>query len=200
MARWRMTLGRSLCAFLALSMISLAAGCGSDEVTAPKMPVPPSQVERYEVDSVTFVCGTWHPRPCDKGTGLFDVVLGAQGSRPTDSQRSVIRAAGGTIVFEFNAPIIRAVLDTAAVRKVGREAHGVPDAFAFPVRVVVMFEQPPTASDIKALADLGAVILSAYPYSGVMAAIVPDSAIPTIRKMAQVLAVDPDAILCGQPN
>jgi hypothetical protein len=124
--------------------------------------------------------------------------------RPMEDAIRAVRAAGGQVRHRFSVALLRAELDTAAVRrllqgpeKIASWAWAVPDTARRDL--VVMIDRRASFRDTQAreLRELGGWVV-AEPGSHFLQAIVPDSMIPRLRALPWVRGAEPLGIVCAE--
>jgi len=177
-----------------LPAVALLASCGDDSVVEPRVTVVESA--RCTGPSM-FACGHWSPCRPDSATATFDLDVIAPGSV------EAIRKAGGTIVHEFNVPIVRAFLPVDAIpglvnsRQVWA-AFEVPPGSGLDFRGIIAFSLPLTSDDREFLASAGVTIKQEIPWVDALTALIPDAAVPAIRMRPGVRHVEIDGVICSE--
>src|SRR6267143_5681786 len=106
-----------------------------------------------------FVC-EWEPRPPITKRVIVDLSLGAgnYGRMPNAEDIRAVEAAGGRVVYQFRVALLRAELDTGAVRALVSDSSGiaeaafsVPDSSKFDASVQIFYKHPITDHDEEAL-------------------------------------------------
>jgi hypothetical protein len=122
---------------------------------------------------------------------------------PTAEDVRAVEAAGGRVVHRFHVAVLRAVLDTAAVRGLMRgsdaiadQANAVVDPADFRVATQVFYTRALTAADEHALASVGGERIGRAPIP-VLYAVLPDSAIPRAARLPGVAFVRAVAVGCA---
>jgi len=154
-------------------------------------------------DSGKMFCALSHSLG-KQGSAVFDLRLhSADGNRRPDSaDLRAIAGAGGHVLHQFHVAVVRARLDTAALRALlnGQPplvevAYPVQDTGRFDVVTQIFFTRPTTVMDDSTLARLGAT--QPLPWRGrVKLATVADSMIPRIAALAGVSFVRAVSIPC----
>ncbi|CAN5326946.1 hypothetical protein BH24GEM2_BH24GEM2_14180 [soil metagenome] len=157
---------------------------------------------RYPSD---FMCGSWAPRASAQGERVMaDLQLVSQnlGSRPSARTLEAIRAAGGKVLHTYHVPMVRAEIDTAAVRHLAtlpnpvvHSARIVTDTTPREVTLEVNYDHLIQAVDAKRLVDIGARNAGRSPRG--MITNVPDSIIPRIADLPGVTRVTLASAICG---
>ena len=137
---------------------------------------------------------------------VVDLLVMADVPRPTPSPSDIaaVRAAGGRILDLFHVAVVRARLDTAALRKllsgpgaVATVAYRVRDTTRLDVRAEILMWRGATAADDSALRTV--IVRGEYPAEQWMPihAMVPDSIIPRIAALHGVALVRAALMTCG---
>ena len=177
-----------LALFFAVALFSCTDATGPRED-----PNPP-------VDAATFSCGRWSPDRPPVAFALIDIHFGQRTlddpvDRPSAESLARIVALGGTVVYNFNVPMARAILAIDAVPDLSANyVDIVTNMAAFVVRVVVRMDTPLTAEDRTFLESVGARDIREGMFA--VSAMVPDAAIPAIRAYRTVDYLLADVIAC----
>jgi hypothetical protein len=169
---------------------------GSHERSAAAPISPPGRA------TYIFACDTWTPEVPMANAALYDVFFGVTdpldpGEEPSEEDRKAIDAAGGTILYEFNVPMIRARLKTSVVQQLEANfVRSVANPRAYMVDALIGMPVPLLDEDRLFLEALGAEILHEIGTLGI-SAIVPDEAVPLIRAHAGVRYVEQNGFVCG---
>jgi hypothetical protein len=153
-----------------------------------------------------FVC-EWEPRPPTTKRVIVDLSLGASnyGRMPNAEDVRAVQAAGGRVLYRFHVALLRAELDTSAVRAlvkgpgaIANAAFTVPDTTKFDANVQIFYRRAITDADKEALRALGVVEIDQAP-TPVLEASVPDSLIPLIAALPGVQYVRATGWGCAAP-
>jgi hypothetical protein len=186
-------------ALLVLATGALQPGYGQGLATGAAAPDEPRPL--------VFDC-SWFPHPPRAERVLVDLVLAREADdrnlRPTPDELAAVRAAEGMVQHIFQVPMIRAELDTSAVRAlilgagaVGTFARIAPDPRVQEVEVQIRFDRPVTESDVAALGRLDARDLGHVPRPDVLEVALADSEVPAVRRLAGVHGVEPMTVGCA---
>jgi hypothetical protein len=154
-----------------------------------------------------FVC-EWEPRPPITKRVIVDLSLGASnyGRMPNAEDVRAVQAVGGRVLYQFRVALLRAELDTGAVRAlvkgpaaIANAAFTVPDTTKFDANVQIFYDRAITDADKDTLRTLGVVEVDQAP-NPVLAASVPDSLIPRIRALPGVQFVRATGWGCAAPE
>ncbi len=154
-----------------------------------------------------FVC-EWQPRPPITKRVIVDLSLhaGQFNRTPNADDIRAVEAAGGRVLYQFRVALLRAELDTAAVRALVADSPGiadaaftVPDSSKFDASVQIFYKRPVTDHDEEALRHLGAYDVARMPIP-VLQTAVPDSLIPRIAALPGVDFIRATAWGCAQPT
>lgn len=178
--------------FALILAISAASGCG--DYLGPDRGNPAdyafTQPYLYPLCSRTPEVPTL---PNGLSLGLFDVLLfrnderDAHAAPRSDEIRRIVQA-GGTVVHTFNIPLVRTILPATALPTLSNVMiHGVTEPHRLDTRVFVGFHTT-IVPDI--VTGHGGTILQAYSSFPAVHAIVPDAAIPNLRKDSRVRYVE----------
>ena len=146
-----------------------------------------------EREPLQYWCG-WSPRAPRLGRLLVDLRLrsGDGNRRPSEADVRAVERRGGRVRHHFQVAVLRAVLDTAAVRAlidgpdpVAESATAVVDPEQFDVRAQVFFQRPITVEDERAVRAAGGRRLERAP-PPVLYVVLPDSAIPRVARLPNV--------------
>jgi hypothetical protein len=153
-----------------------------------------------------FVC-EWEPRPPITKRVIVDLSLHASnyGRMPNAGDVRAIQAAGGRVLYQFWVALVRAELDTGAVRSlvkgpaaIANAAFTVPDTTKFDANVQIFYDRAITDADKEALRALGVSEIDEAP-NPVLEASVPDSLIPLIAALPRVQYVRATGWGCAAP-
>ena len=140
-----------------------------------------------------FLCG-WEPRPPATGRVIVDLSLqaGQFNRTPNPDDIRAVQAAGGYVLYQFRVALLRADLDTGAIRELVDGPHAiadaaftVPDTSAYNADVQIFYKRPITNGDEESLRQLGLHDLLKMPIP-VLQTVVPDSLIPRIAALPGV--------------
>lgn len=167
---------------------------------------------QYALSGFAFYCSHWSPEQPTVKVGLFDVLFPAThyqglnstkgGLPPSDEQRHVILALGGTIVHQFQVPIIRAIFPINNVpRLFGSRTtrpnylRGISDPTDLNVSAAIGYTRAITVSDTAYLRALGVQINHVFSFPAIQATL-PDSAVGLLRARPEVQYVEAGGIGC----
>ena len=132
------------------------------------------------------------------------VVVDLALKRPMEDAIGAVRAAGGQVRHRFSVALLRAELDTAAVRrllqgpaKIASWAWAVPDTARRDLVVMIDLRASFRDAQARELRELGGWVV-AEPGSHFVQAIVPDSMIPRLRALRWVRGAEPLEIVCAE--
>ena len=154
-----------------------------------------------------FVC-EWEPRPPITKRVVVDLSLGASnyGRMPNAEDVRAVQAAGGRVLYQFRVALLRAELDTGAVRAlvkgpaaIANAAFTVPDTTKFDATVQIFYARAITDADKDTLRTLGVVEVDQAP-NPVLEASVPDSLILRIGGLPGVQFVRATGWGCAAPQ
>ena len=184
---------------LLVSLFTVA--CIGTPLLAQAAPVVPFWAE------LGFVC-EWDPHPPTTKRVIVDLSLHASNSGRTPNAEDVraVQAAGGRVLYQFRVGLLRAELDTGAVRAlvkgsaaIANAAFTVPDTTKFDANVQIFYERAITDADKDALRALGVVEVDQAP-TPVLEASVPDSLILRIAALHGVEFVRATGWGCAAPG
>ncbi|HXT16165.1 MAG TPA: hypothetical protein VN706_11085 [Gemmatimonadaceae bacterium] len=123
---------------------------------------------------------------------------------PSDDDARAVTALGGTVLHRFNVAVLRASLDTIALRHLLADrtggadvAYPVADTARHDVRVQIFYVRELTAADDSMLVTMGATGLRRPPNSRNISVTVPDSVVPAIARLPAVTFVRAQAMVCA---
>lgn len=123
---------------------------------------------------------------------------------PPEQVIRAVEAAGGKVLHRFNARMVRAELDTAAIGPllqgpsgIGGSAYAVPDTVRRDVRLSVDLRATFREPEERAVRRLGGWVLGG-PRNNHLEVIIPDSMVPRLRELRWVRQAEVSPILCGQ--
>ncbi len=154
-----------------------------------------------------FVC-KWEPRPPITKRVIVDLSLRTSnsGRLPNAEDVRAVQAAGGRVLYQFRVALLRAELDTGAVRAlvkgpaaIANAAFTVPDTTKFDANVQIFYDRAITDADKDTLRTLGVVEMDQAP-NPVLEASVPDSLILRIGALPGVQFVRATGWGCAAPE
>ena len=154
-----------------------------------------------------FVC-EWEPRPPITKRVIVDLSLGASnyGRMPNAEDVRAVQAAGGRVLYQFRVALLRAELDTGAVRAlvkgpvaIANAAFTVPDTTKFDANVQIFYDRAITDADKDTLRTLGVIAVDQAPNPALEAS-VPDWLIPRIGALPGVQFVRATGWGCAAPE
>ena len=178
---------------LLISVAALLAGCGHDSGVDPR-PVLVDEPSTY-VGPWNYLCGAWNPSHPTVASATFDLHV-------SPGAVEKIREAGGTIVHEFNVPIVRAYLPVDAVPRLASTGHiwaalqVAPDS-AFDFGGIIGIPTPLSGDDRNFLESAGVTIIQEFNHSDAIYALIPDASVPAIRSRPSVRGLEINSIACA---
>jgi hypothetical protein len=164
----------------------------------------------------TAVIPAWYARGCPPRLGhppvaraIFDVYGGAGGvaTQRADSTVRAIERAGGRVLHRFRLDVVRAELDTAAVRAlvlgpdpIAQMAEQVVDSNRLNLQVQISYSRPVTDADSAYIANLGGLVTGTPPVRPILFADLPDSILPDVMRAPGVQSVGPRLVGCSRPR
>lgn len=176
-------------------------------VPGPLRGQAPSRAPDTTVDAMAFVCD-WHPRPPLPKRVVVDLLLESGNFNRTPNAEDIraVRAVGGRVLYQFRVALLRAELDTGALRALSTgpaaivdAAYIVTDASRFDADLQVFYTRPITDADEAAMRHLGASNLWRNPtsYPHVLQIRAADSLIARITEVPGVQFVRALAVACA---
>ncbi|TMI76529.1 MAG: hypothetical protein E6H05_03435 [Bacillati bacterium ANGP1] len=165
----------------------LVSGCILAPLRAQTSP------QTRDTADLAFVC-EWQPRPPITRRVIVDLSLhaGQFNRTPNGEDVRAVQAAGGRVLYQFRVALLRAELDTGAVRAlvtgpaaIADAAFTVPDPSNFDAGVQIFYKRPITDADEEALRQLGVYDSARMPIP-VLQTASPDSLIPRIAALPGV--------------
>ncbi|MDQ6829081.1 MAG: hypothetical protein M3081_09480 [Gemmatimonadota bacterium] len=141
-----------------------------------------------------FSCGAWIGTAPVATRVTVDIVFGQKlavfTDRPTLADLELIHSHGGTVLYQFHLPAVRARMDLAEVATLASAGDvaavlSVKDLRRYDLRVVTTLSRAVTAADSAAFVALGGKLTPSAELAGVL----PDRSIPALRARAGVVAV-----------
>jgi hypothetical protein len=156
---------------------------------------------------LSFDCA-WHPQAPATERVLVDLVFRRLEADPrhlpTPAEVEAVRRAGGAVRHRFRVPMVRAELDTTAVRQlitgpgaVATFARTVPDPRAFEVVAQIRYDRVVRVSDLLAIERLGGQEQWTVPRPHIIAVALPDSVVPRVRRLPGVRSIEPFTVGCS---
>jgi len=168
------------------ALVGLGAGC--TDLSGPDRGNPELYAFRQ---SVQYGCNGWAPARPQVSLGLFDIYWGRSTEQDADDGpraehlRRVLQV-GGTIVHKYHVTMVRAILPPSAVPVLGANAvRGVTDSRKYNTAVFVGFR---SQIDQNRILARGGTITHVYSFG--IAAVLPDAAIPSLRRDPSVSYVE----------
>jgi hypothetical protein len=139
---------------------------------------------------------------------VVDLRLRSEDARrpPSADDVRAVTVAGGTVLYRFNVAVLRADLDTAALRQLLDTRNGIADV-AYPVGDLSRFDvlvQIFFRSDVRPADDSALAALARKPFSipsppkpRVVSITLADSLIPEARRLRGVSSVRAQAMVCA---
>lgn len=170
---------------------------------------PPDQsldTAAIRIGGVYYRCGEWVlERPAEEYV-VVDVFFGRRtaespADHPLDEQLAVIRAVGGTALFSFNFPAVRAWLPTRAIPEVydrwpGTSVHAVPDERRYDWTATALYDQPISEADLQRVNELGGRVVQHMEALNMLAIALPNASFPALRSLANVRFVEAAGQVC----
>ena len=178
--------------------VCLLSGC----ILAPLRAQASQQRDTAHLD---FVC-EWQPRPPITKRVIVDLSLHAGQFNRTANADDIraVEAARGRVLYQFRVALLRAELDTNAVRALVADSPGiadaaftVPNSSKFDASVQIFYKHPITDHDEEALRHLGVYDVARMSIP-VLQTAVPDSLIPRIAALPGVDFIRATAWGCAQ--
>jgi hypothetical protein len=168
-----------------------------------------AQMEPEDTPELLFLCG-WASGPPATRRLIVDLVLevGQLNRAPNANDIRAVQAAGGQVLYQFRVALLRADLDTGAIRHlidgphaIATAAYTVPDTSKYYAYVQIFYEGPITDRDEDALGQLGLSKRLKMPIP-VIQTVTPDSMIPRIAALPGVDFIRATSIACAasQPD
>jgi hypothetical protein len=168
-----------------------------------------AQIERKDTPELLFLCG-WEPGPPATRRLIVDLALqaGQLNRAPNAEDIRAVQAAGGKVLYRFPVALLRANLDTGAIRDlidgphaIASAAYTVPDTSKYYAHVQIFYKRPLTDEDEDALGQLGLSERLKMPIP-VIQTVTPDSLIPRVAALPGVDYIRATSIACAasQPD
>jgi hypothetical protein len=168
-----------------------------------------AQIEREDTPELLFLCG-WESGPPATRRTIVDLALevGQLNRAPNANDIRAVQAAGGKVLYQFRVALLRADLDTGAIRDlidgphaIATAAYTVPDTSKYYAYVQIFYKRPITERDEYALGQLGLSERLKMPIP-VIQTVTPDSLIPRIAALPGVDFIRARSIACAasQPD
>ena len=168
-----------------------------------------AQTERQDTPELLFLCG-WESGPPATRRVMVDLALeaGHLNRTPNADDIRAVQAAGGHVLYQFRVALLRAELDTGAIRDliegphaIANAAYTVPDSSKYYAYVQIFYKRPITNRDEDALGQLGLSQRLKMPIP-VILTVTPDSLIPRIAALPAVEFIRARSIACveSQPG
>jgi hypothetical protein len=168
-----------------------------------------AQMEPEDTPELLFLCG-WESEPPATRRLIVDLALevGQLNRAPNANDIRAVQAAGGQVLYQFRVALLRADLDTGAIRDlidgphaIATAAYTVPDTSKYYAYVQIFYKRPITDRDEDALGQLGLSERLKMPIP-VIQTVTPDSLIPRIAALPGVDFIRATSIACAasQPD
>lgn len=182
---------------------------------------PPSERPTDSADAAatsfdTAVVPAWYGRGCPPRLGrpavaraVFDVYGRARirSNRPWDSTARAVERAGGRVLHRFHIDVVRAELDTSAVRalvlgpeRIAQMAEQVLASNRVNLRVQISYSRPVTGADSAYIARLGGLVMGTPPVRPMLLVDLPDSILPDVMRAPGVRTVSARLVGCSRPG
>ena len=192
-----------------LAFLTALIACSELSAPLPYQLQPPDRSldpAAIRIGDVYYGCDRWAlPQPAEKNV-VVDVFFGRRSAqdpadRPLDEQLDVIRAVGGTPLFSFNFPAVRAWVPTREIptlydRWPGMSVHTVPDERRYDWQATVIYDQPISEADVQQVSALGGRILEQLGATNMLAIELPNASFPALRSSANVTFVEAAGLGC----
>jgi hypothetical protein len=166
-------------------------------------------MEPQDTPELLFLCG-WESGPPATRRLIVDLALevGQLNRAPNANDIRAVQAAGGQVLYQFRVALLRADLDTGAIRDlidgphaIATAAYTVPDTSKYYAYVQIFYKRPITDRDEDALGQLGLSERLKMPIP-VIQTVTPDSLIPRIAALPGVDFIRATSIACAasQPD
>jgi hypothetical protein len=170
----------------------------------------PAQAVPQPQDSALwgYICG-WQPRAPQAQRIIVDLLLdaGNSGRTPNADDIRAIQAAGGRVLYKFRVALLRAELDTGAVRAlvagptaIANAAWAVHDTSRIDADVQIFYKRAITEADKADLRRLGVDSIGESPDHRVIESLIPDSLIPRVAALSSVDFVRATGWGCAAPS
>ena len=183
----------------------LLAGCRllsgpADDLPEPDLSLDPARVR---IGPLLWSCGGWslgrRPPGQERTVDVYfpnyvetDQPLG-DFAGPKAANRYLIRRFGGTILWSFNVPVVRARVPIDSIPLLSQSAlvFGVPELSRYDVLVGVEYRRsaPFGVADSLAFVRLGAVVIDGVAGDLIPFIAVPNRSVPAIRRLTGVATV-----------
>lgn len=120
---------------------------------------------------------------------------------PTASDIALVRSHGGTVLYGFNIPAVRARIVLSRIPDLVREGfwitvRDVPDATRYDVPLSVGFTRPLRDEDVALFESLGGRVTSRFDFINALFGILPDRSIPVLRDREDVAYIQAQSVYC----
>lgn len=183
-------------------MLALPGCSAGGALSSPRGQLSSAQSALGEV---LYACGQWRPARPNVDMLLVDLssvtITGSDtATSPSEAAIERLKHAGALVVHTFNVATVRVRIATDSIPGLSRfiEARAVPDTTQYVVPILIRYSRSIVASDQSMISNLGGEVTRELDISRVLAANVPDSAIPMLRTASGVVSVEPDLGVCAQ--
>ena len=155
-----------------------------------------------------FICG-WEPQAPQTRRIIVDLLLhaGNSGRTPNADDLRAVQTAGGRVLYRFRVALLRAEMDTGAVRAlvagptaIANAAWAVHDTSRIDADVQIFYRRAITEGDKADLRRLGVDSIGESPDHRVIESLIPDSMIPRVVALPSVEFVRATGWGCGAPS
>ena len=192
-----------------LAFLAAMIACSEPSAPTSYQLLPPDQSldpAAIQIGYVYYRCGRWtQPQPAEENV-LVDVFFGRRSAedpadRPLDEHIDVIRAVGGTPLFSFNFPAVRAWVPTREIpalydRWLGASVHTVPDERRYDWMATAIYDQPISEADMQRVSALGGRIVRHLDALNMLWIELPNASFPALRSSANVTFVEAAGQVC----
>ena len=155
-----------------------------------------------------FICG-WQPRAPQTKRVIVDLLLhaGQFNRTPNADDIRAVQAADGRVLYKFRVALLRAELDTGAVRAlvagptaVANAAWAVHDTSKIDADVQIFYKRAITEGNKADLRRFGVDSIGEAPDHRVIESLIPDSLIPRVAALPSVEFVRATGWGCAAPD
>lgn len=189
-------------------LVALIACSESSAPTTYQLPPPDQSLDpaAIRIGGVYYRCDQWILQSPAEGNVVADVFFGRRtagdpADHPLDEHLAVIRAVGGTSLFSFKFPAVRAWLPARSIPEVydrwpGASIHTVPDEHRYDWLATALYDQPISEADLQRVSELGGRVVEHMEALNMLAIELPNASFPALRSSANVRFVEAAGQVC----
>ena len=195
--------------FYRLAVLAALTACSDPNAPPYRLPDPDPSLDpaSIRIGLVLYRCDEWiQPKPAAERV-VVDVFFGRRtdqdpADRPLPEHLGLIRAEGGSPLFSFNFPAVRALVPTSSIPSLHDRwpflsVHTVPDERRYDWRATSAYDQPISEPDLERISVLGGRVLEHLEALNMLVIQLPNSSFPALRSSTNVLFAEASGQFCA---